>query len=100
MNKERVVEQLFIDALEKAHAKNDLWWQYRALQELEWNDEAMAFLLEHREEIEEAGEPHFLIPLAIALGDEQQYIEMRKQEAISESARLDTDVDTPPEPTK
>lgn len=100
MNKERVVEQLFIDALEKAHERNDLWWQYRAFQELEWDDEAMEFLLEHREEIEEAGEPHFLVQLAIALGDEQQYIEMRKKEAIAESARLDTDVDIPPESAK
>lgn len=79
MVEEGIIEHLFMDALEEASEQDDLWWQYRALQELEWYEEAKEFLLEHRKEIEELDEPHFMEQLAIALGDKKRYIELRKE---------------------
>ena len=93
MMTEGIVEYLFMDALEKASKQNDLWWQFRSMQELEWIDDAKELLLEHRQEIEESGETSLLEQLAIALGDRQRYIELRKQEARSISARPDNETD-------
>jgi hypothetical protein len=81
------LESLFMISLEKARSQNDLWWQYRALQELEWYSETYEFLIEHSSEIEGANNPLLVQELAAALGDWQRYIEMRKGDAKSESAR-------------
>ncbi len=72
--------------LKEAEEENDLWLQYRCLEELEWNEEAKQFLLAHRKEIEELDAPEFDEPLALALEDKQRYIELRKEEARSISA--------------
>jgi hypothetical protein len=87
------LDALFISSFEKAQKQNDLWWQYRALQELEWYSEARDFLLEHQEEIEFSGEPHFIEELSIARGDTQRYVQLQKEEAESISAKRDLDVD-------
>ncbi|MBA2527340.1 MAG: hypothetical protein H0V18_16395 [Pyrinomonadaceae bacterium] len=94
MIEEAALEELFVNAMEQARKKRDLWWQYRALQELEWYSEAKEFLLKHRKEIERAGEPHFLEALAIALGDNDTYLELRKEEARSISAKPAPENDT------
>jgi hypothetical protein len=91
MIEEGTLQELFMIAMEQARKKKDLWWQYRALQELEWYAEGNEFLLKHRKEIEKAGEPHFLEVLAVALGDNDTYIELRKQEAQSISAKPEPD---------
>lgn len=80
---------LFIDELHQAEEDHDLWWQYRCLEELGWDEEAKQLLLDHREEIEALDEPEFNEPLALALEDKQRYIELRKEEARSLSARPD-----------
>jgi len=87
MVSEGTLDYLFIDALHQAEEDGDLWWQYRCLEELEWDEEAKQFLLDHRKEIEELDEPEFNEPLALALEDRQRYIELRKDEARSLSAR-------------
>ena len=84
------LEELFIIAMEDARNENDLWWQYRCLQELGWDTEAKKFLIEHQKEIEDSGESHFIEELSIALGDTQRYLELRKEEARSISAKSST----------
>ena len=87
MVQEEALQELFIAAMDEARNDGDLWWEYRCLQELEWDSEAADFLLNHRPEIEASGEPHFLEVLAIALGDTEQYVSLRKDEARSISAK-------------
>ncbi len=82
-----ILDSLFINALSQAEEDDDLWWQYRCLEELEWDEEAKQFLLDHNEEIEELDEPEFNEPLALALGEKERYIELRKEEARSLSAK-------------
>lgn len=89
MAEEGMIDFLFVDALHEAEEEGDLWWQYRCLQELERDEEAEAFLLEHRKEIEELEIEAFNEPLAIALNDKKRYIELRKEEARSISAKPD-----------
>jgi hypothetical protein len=85
---EGTLDYLFIDEMHQSEEENDLWWQYRCLVELEWDEEAKQFLLDHQKEIEELDEPEFNEVLALALKDKQRYIELRKEEAQSLSARL------------
>ena len=87
MIEENTIEELFIIAIQKARAQNDLWWQYRCLQELDWDKEAKEFLLKHRKQIEASGEAHFIEELSVALGDTERYLELRKVEARSISAK-------------
>lgn len=87
MVEENTIEELFIVAMQNARAQDDLWWQYRCLQELDWNKEAKDFLLEHRNKIEASGEAHFIEELTVALGDTERYLELRKEEARSISAK-------------
>lgn len=89
MVSEGTLDYLFIDDLHQAEDDGDLWSQYRCLQELEWDEEAKQLLLDHREEIEELDAPEFAEPLALALEDNQKYIQLRKEEAESLSARQD-----------
>jgi len=81
------LEELFVLALDEAEREGDLWWQYRCLQELGWESEADDFLMRHRKEIEQTGEPQFLEVLTIALGDTEEYLALRKEEARSLSAK-------------
>jgi DNA-binding Lrp family transcriptional regulator len=86
---EGMLDFLFMDALFQAEDEHNLWWQYRCLEELGWDEEAKQLLLDHRKEIEELDEPEFDEPLALALEDMQLYIELRKEESRSISARPD-----------
>jgi cytochrome c biogenesis protein ResB len=87
MLEETMLESLFIASLKQASDRGDLWWQYRALQELEWHSEAREFLLENQEEIEASEEPHFIEQLTVATDDKHRYVELRKEEALSISAK-------------
>jgi len=78
---------LFIASLKQASDRGDLWWQYRALQELEWHSEAREFLLENQEEIEASEEPHFIEQLTVATNDKHRYVELRKEEGILSKSR-------------
>ena len=46
-------------------------------------------------EIEESGDPNFLEELAIALGDTEQYLALRKDHARSLSAKSETEDSSP-----
>jgi tetratricopeptide (TPR) repeat protein len=69
-----LIDELFIIALKQAQAENDLWWQVRALQELEWHSELDALLLEHEAEIVESGDPHLLSLFALTKGDQAGWL--------------------------
>lgn len=56
-----VIDALFEQALQEAADNDDLWWQARALQELGWNSELKAMLLENADRIENSDEK--LLPL-------------------------------------
>ena len=76
---------LFKKALSQSEAGKDLWWQIRALQELEWTDELRRLLIDNRKEIEESGDTALLRELYWALGDTPKLIEIEKQIARSTS---------------
>jgi hypothetical protein len=50
LSEDGVVDDLFILELKRAEEQHDLWWQVRALQELEWHEELAQFLIAHRED--------------------------------------------------
>jgi tetratricopeptide (TPR) repeat protein len=78
LEKERLVEELFVLALRQATEEGDLWWQIRALEELGWHKELDDLVLQNSEEIERSGNPYLLILLADAKGEEQQSMKYRK----------------------
>lgn len=79
---EGLIQELFVIALKEAAEEEDLWWQVRALQELEWHSELRDLLLSHAEEIELTDDPTLPILLADARGDEDQAIQLRKSFAV------------------
>ncbi len=88
MMEEGTIDDLFIEALKKASEEGDLWWQYRSLQELGWDSEAHQLLLDHKEEIENDADSPLLEYLLLALGNTRRYVEVRKDEARSISAKV------------
>lgn len=84
------IEHLFMQAFSKAEADNDLWWQYRCLQELGWHSEAREFLLRHQDEIQDTEDPSWLEELTQALGDDRRYVDLKIEEARAISARPDS----------
>jgi len=79
-----LLRELFIMALRKAEAENDLWWQVRALEELEWDSELDALLLRHEATISTAGDPELKAKLARAKGNLDEFAALRKEIARSE----------------
>lgn len=75
----RLEEPLFKVALEEAAEGGELWWQMRAMEELGWADERRKFILAHADEIRRSGRLEMLRELALAEGDEAEYVEVRKQ---------------------
>ncbi|WP_432862280.1 hypothetical protein [Microbispora rosea] len=51
----KLIEKLFEKALEDAAVEGDLWWQYRALDELGWKSELKHFLIQNTQAIRDAG---------------------------------------------
>jgi hypothetical protein len=47
-----ITSGLFLNALQQSADEGDLWWQVRALEELEWTSELHALVKEHRDEID------------------------------------------------
>jgi hypothetical protein len=84
----KLVEELFIFALEEARKDDDLWWQVRALEELGWQRELNNFVLENSEKIEQLGNTRLQILLAEAKNEKEQAFELRKQIAKSASIRI------------
>lgn len=83
---EQLVAELYLEALKQATEENDLWWQVRALEELEWHDELKRRLIRHEAAIEAGDDPRLQALLAWARGDSTAYIEARKDEARREAS--------------
>ena len=79
-------DSLFVAALDDARERGDLWWQIRALEELDWTDELRSTVEAHREEIESSGDLSLIKVLAENTGDFDRAAEARKK--IMERARL------------
>lgn len=75
------IDELFLEAFRRAKANNDLWWQVRALEELGWEKELKAFLLENEEDIVKSGDPGLLIELSRVKGDTDKTAELMKDMA-------------------
>lgn len=82
---ENLIEKLFEEALRKSTMENDLWWQIRALQELEWESELNDLLHKNSKFIEESDNSILQMLLAGARGDKRKQIELRKK--IAKGAR-------------
>ncbi len=79
-------DSLFVAALADARERRDLWWQIRALEELDWTDELRDTLETHRQEIESSGDLSLIKVLAENTGDFDRAAEAQKK--IMERARL------------
>jgi tetratricopeptide (TPR) repeat protein len=78
---ENLIQELFVIALREAAEQGDLWWQIRALEELEWRGELRDFVMNHAEQIEQSNDTKLRVLLAGARGDRDQYIQLKKQMA-------------------
>jgi tetratricopeptide (TPR) repeat protein len=70
---------LFEIALQEQHAKNDIWWILRCLQELEWEKEAKELLISKRSEIETSDNLNLKASLYLATGETDRYLEIQEQ---------------------
>lgn len=77
--------RLFEIALREAKAKDDLWWQVRALQELGWDTELKNLLIANANSIEKSGDILLKIELAKAQDDKDKLLELVKTLAKSET---------------
>jgi hypothetical protein len=73
-----LIQELFIHAFAQAKSENNLWWQVRALQELDWHDELSQLLIENSKIIEQSEDLHLLELLAYARGDQREALEIHK----------------------
>lgn len=89
-----VIPGLFVRALQEAADNDDLWWQMRALEELEWTSELYALVLDNEERIatdpdlDDTQRGHLRLVLARAKGDDRAYKEARK-----DLERLEAEID-------
>lgn len=79
---EGLIDELFIEAFRQSKAENDLWWQVRALQELGWENELKALVLQNEEEIEKSGDSLLLEELLRSKGDTKKTVEFIKEMAL------------------
>ena len=86
MFEDGVVDGLFALALKEAAARNDIWWQVRAMEELGWHSEIDALLLENADEIRKSGDKILCELLAKAEGDEKSALKLKKSIARSTRA--------------
>lgn len=82
------IDGLFELAFERSRKAKDLWWQVRALQEMDMHTEVAQLLEANKTDIEAGGELHVLQALALAENDERRFLELRKREAQEESDAL------------
>jgi tetratricopeptide (TPR) repeat protein len=73
-------KELLIIAYKEKVDKGDLWWQVRALQELNWQKELNELLLNNAKEIQESKNLVLNKLLATAQGDTDRYFELEKQD--------------------
>jgi len=82
MVEEGVVEALFTIALKEARESNDLWQQYRTLQELGWYTEIADFLKSNQKEIEASDNSALHVALADVLQDKVRYKKAIEKDAL------------------
>ena len=82
------ITRLFELEFERSRKANDLWWQLRALQEMEMDTEADELLKANKHDIERSGDVLLRQQLALAENDEKRFIELSKQEAQEECDSL------------
>lgn len=78
-----LIDKLFEAALKQFTEEEDLWGQIRALQELGWQSELSELLFRNSDVIEKSGNIMMEILLANARGDEEKYLNLRKEMAKS-----------------
>jgi hypothetical protein len=83
---ERLAEHLFREAFEESKRENDLWWQVRALEELNASQELSALLLSKADEIRRSGDLVLMRKLALASGEEEVAFKLSKD--IAKNTRL------------
>lgn len=78
MFEKNLVQKIFEMALKKSIESGDLWWQIRALEELEWISELYSLLIENADSIEQSDDPLLLEKLERARGNYQGMYEAMK----------------------
>jgi hypothetical protein len=81
-----LAEHLYICALAQAVDRDDLWWEMRALQELNWDSELASFFEKNADRIEECNDETLRALLAEAQGRDMDALEHRK-EAVRRGAQ-------------
>ena len=89
MFEDELIENLFIRAYNEAKEEGDLWWQVRALQELNWDTELENMIKINKEQIIESQDINLMQLLAKVEKNDKSYIELVKKEAASTSLRFD-----------
>jgi hypothetical protein len=79
-----IIEHLFRRALRDAAKKKDLWWQWRALQELGDPEELTEFLLSRATQIERSRNPVLQAQLAQARNDPERALQLTKTAAVGD----------------
>lgn len=75
----KFVQEIFMQELAAKARKGDVWWQYRCLQELEWDSEARELLLSSEAAITADGDLVLRRELARAKNDDEALFEIEKQ---------------------
>ena len=76
-----LLKELQILSLRQMEEGGELWWQVRALEELGWESELRELLFQNKDEIAESGDVILQAKLAIAMGDMDKYVQLKKIEA-------------------
>lgn len=76
---ENLIDKLFEEALKKATEEEDLWWHIRPLEEPSWKSELSDLLFKNSNVIEESGDTMMKIHFAKARGNDEEYLELRKE---------------------
>jgi hypothetical protein len=86
LSEEKIYEPLFKAALDVAAETDDVWWQLRCYEELDWHKEHDRLLIDNREKIEADGDLLLLEKLYTAVGNREKLLEVTKSIAESEAS--------------
>jgi len=89
-----LIDELFVLALRQAEDDKDLWWQVRALQELDWQSELNDLLKQNENNIRELGDLSLLSLLARSLGEDQAWLSIEKEIARQECSSDENEANT------
>ncbi len=89
LSQSNLLEELFIIAVKQAREDDDLWWQVRSLQELNWQSELDELLLENEKGILNSDDLELKRLLAVSKGDHDAWLSLEKEIAIADSMSED-----------